>query len=408
MRHLPAIHTAIRYLRARPGLHLLFSLQLLFVSLLLSMCLSSWIAAKATLAIASAFASSDPLYALVDITPEEQLIGTRFAEDDIVDALTSLLDELRSSSVFRIMMVRHDASVPYSIGGQHVQGQVDAFSTRLPVTIVDTEYLHSFPIRLDAGQSLLDTVTSGDVIPVVVGYQRSTEMPIGTVFTLPTSANATQLHEVVGVMAPGSITLNSPRQFGTVNLDDGIVILASESVVAARRQQIGSLDMWLTNALIATEEPAAALYQIRQACRSRRLYTFALVDYEDALDRRFGDARRSVMIIASLALSVLLFSLTSIVAVKLAEIQSRGREYGIHLLCGASAHDIVLIVSWEIAIVYLCALVPFAVTSTLVRVPVESAGISVATSGLFLALAARWPIRRLRKRPIAWVLRRKE
>lgn len=273
-------------------------------------------------------------------------------EEDFNSRVYSLYEKLRNSKDFSIcsasdsnILIKDfcDNDKFYYMPGDENKYDIDPYNnvrgvfSDLKGFYISDGFEEVFPLEVSGGRNFVkDDFELEDNIPVILGAEYKSIYNIGDKFKYFDYMNKEERNiQVVGILKEDSYYFD---QADIITLDNRI-ICPMENL--RFNENIGErFENLINTALIITDDKESSLKEIREYSSSLGLYTFSMKSCKGAIQFLIEELTNECKDSMFLNFVIFLFIAIGIITVQLNSIKERMKEYGIHLLIGASKKDI--------------------------------------------------------------------
>lgn len=215
---------------------------------------------------------------------------------------------------------------------------------------VDQKLIDVFNLQCIEGQlfSADDFKDTGDVIPIVLGYDFRKWYNLGDIIT--DSSGSDQSFQVIGFLDKSSFFINPLR-------GDEVFWLDNFFVIPLQPDTFNSTELY-DDAIMSTffiVDDSVELRGLQEKSNQLDLYTFEFRSFSEQMQRISYDNALVIKSIGLMMIITLLFSLIGIISNLIQFINTHMKEFAIHMLCGGQMKLIIARILWQVLILIFMA-----------------------------------------------------
>ena len=207
---------------------------------------------------------------------------------------------------------------------------------------VTNNFFDLFNINIVEGRLFIEEEynSKSEIIPVVIGYELASEFELGHIYPFDNGGIGESFQgKVVGVLEKNSIYYELNYMGVSMSLDNSYIIPLGPQSFNKNNMSFSDFDMAITRTVIFGEDN---LNEIEKAMNKMDLFEISLSNVDDKIEGIVEVGRNSLLLI--IVLIIILLALIVFITVlgfnRL--IKKQLSEFGIHMLCGATAHTLIV------------------------------------------------------------------
>ncbi|EMA6341815.1 ABC transporter permease [Bacillus cytotoxicus] len=351
---------AINSLKKRKGINSIIFLQVILGIFFLSFSTSKKIELDNNLKQVNHVLKDRNVYGFVDKSDENNLIQNQFKQENSYDRLNEFYNFLTTNKKFQFVSFKEDAVFIDDFKGtdnlllSNDKVKFKGFDqplSNLKGFFIDKNFLNHFHFKVEKGRSFVEDdfiKGSNKRIPVVLGDNYKKLYKIGD--EIRGNIQHLETFVIIGFLEKNYYFVKGINSLEPINLDNYMVI-PYQNPIPKDEFFIGNFDTRIIHSFIITNNKEETMNLIQEKSRNLNLYTFNLVSYKDKLSNIVEFISSETKYTGFLFSIITLFSILGIVTSIMNSIQHRMKEFGVHILVGATLKDITLRIIIETAIV---------------------------------------------------------
>ena len=345
------IKYAIDMFIRNPFLIIITIIQISSVIVFVNFTTSVTLMASDTVKIVASIFEDNNFYSIQDRSNEEILFEHTFKQVDAADRLIKFYNYLVDNNEFVFIEYTSSALlVKGSITGDDFYFSLEnVFASRLGHTFsrlksinVGSVFFDVLPYKLHKGNIFnQEDYSSLSINKCILGYEYTNIFNVGDVIELYNSETENiDTVEITGFLQRDSYFLDCSQ--GLINLDN-YIILPMKPIDTSSESIIPEIDHRINQSFIITDNVNKAFDSIQTESNRLNLYTslrpYNMNQQGTILVSMF---KRIINNIMPISIAVFLFSIISLITALLSIIKKRIKEFGVHLLSGATLNVIAL------------------------------------------------------------------
>lgn len=256
---------------------------------------------------------------------------------------------------------------------------------------------------LTAGEGRLfskdEYMTTGDVTPVVIGYDLRESFKLGQeyYFDNPTGGGGFQ-GLIIGVLNKNSEYFRMNNISVNENLDSSYIVPFGPGMCTPDRA-VSDYDMALSSLVLFLDNPQTEEL-INKRIQDMNLFQYSLVDVDDAADEALDERQKTILAVSMLSLTIAVVVLATAYLVFRRIIRVHEKEIGVRVLCGASLRRITAEIARIAGVLIAVAMLPAIVLAETWREALACIG----CAGILFLLILCIPVHLIRKLSVVEII----